>query len=81
MCQDDEDKEVSVKVFDVVRSEVFNFHSVNSGIIVKLKTKSSQKTTDTYKYKTDRPQWQFDAHQNVQNALSAYKPKWAKQIH
>ena len=42
MCQDDEDKEVSLQEFDVVRSKLFNIHSMRL-VITKLKTKSSQK--------------------------------------
>ena len=38
--------------FDAVRAKIFNFHSVTSVILTKLKTKSSQRK-DTCKYKID----------------------------
>ena len=36
-CQDVERAEMAAKNFDVVRSKIFNFHSVTSVIIVELK--------------------------------------------
>ena len=37
MCQDNEKKEVITQEFDVVRSTFFNFYSIRSDIIAKLK--------------------------------------------
>ena len=49
--QDVEDKEIATLEFDMVRSVfIFNFPSVRSVIITKLKTKGSQRI-DTCKYK------------------------------
>ena len=39
MCQGAEDMEVSTEEFDMVRSNIFNFHSMQLIIIVKLKRK------------------------------------------
>ena len=46
------EKEVTTQEFDAVRLKLFNFHSIRSAIVTKLKHKSSQRT-DTYKYKMD----------------------------
>ena len=43
MHQDAGETKVSTKDVDVARLKVFNFHSVRSVIIAKLKTKSNQK--------------------------------------
>ena len=51
MCQDAEDKKVSVQEFDTVRSKVFNFYSFRS-VIIEDENKNSQKG-DTCKYKID----------------------------
>ena len=42
-CQDDWYKEVSLQEFDVVSSKVFNFYSIRSVIITRLKTKAFRK--------------------------------------
>ena len=77
--QDDQDKEVAIQEFGWVRSTVFNFHSIRSVIIAKLKTESSQKVhTCKYKIYIGRHWWQLNVQQNVQNTLSAYKHKWTK---
>ena len=39
--QANEEKEVSARYFDVVRSKTFNLHSIRSVIIVRLKTKTT----------------------------------------
>ena len=52
MCQDDENQEVATQEFDMVRSKLFNFHTISSVIITKLKTKISQKV-DRCEYKID----------------------------
>ena len=44
ICYIDEDREVATQVFDTVRSNIFNFKSVRSVIIAKLKTKCSQRS-------------------------------------
>ena len=44
MHQDTEDTEVSTGKFDMERSNIFNFHSVQSIIIANLKTKTNQRT-------------------------------------
>ena len=40
--QYDEGKEMAILEFDVARSNVFNFHSLRSVIITKLKTNAAQ---------------------------------------
>ena len=52
MHQDAEDPEVSKDEFDIVRSRVFNVHSIQSIIIAKLKAETSQ-GTELCKYKRD----------------------------
>ena len=52
MCQDATITEVSMEEFDVVRSKVFYFQSVQSTIIAKLKSKPSQRT-ELCKYEID----------------------------
>ena len=42
MCQDAEDREVSTKYFDMVRSKTFNFYSVRSVIITKLRLRNNK---------------------------------------
>ena len=42
MCQDAEDREVSTKYFDRVRSKTFNFYSVRSVIITKLRLRNNK---------------------------------------
>ena len=44
MFQDAEEKEVSTEEFHMVRSKVFNFHSMLSVIIVNLKIRTNQRT-------------------------------------
>ena len=51
-CQHNEEQEVATQEFGVLRSKIFNFHSVRSAIIGKLKAKGSQET-DTIEYKFD----------------------------
>ena len=53
MCQDDEDKEVGTQYFDIVRSNIFNLHSIRSVILAKLKQKRSNEV-DRYGYKINR---------------------------
>ena len=43
-CQDSKDTDMSTKEFDMVRSNIFNFQSIQSIIIAKLKAKASQRT-------------------------------------
>ena len=50
--QDTEEVEMSTEEFDMVRSKVFNFQSVWSEIISKLRTKTNQRT-EICEYKTD----------------------------
>ena len=50
--QDTEDTVELTRDFDTVRSNIFNFHSIRSVIIAKLRTKSNQ-TITMYKYKID----------------------------
>ena len=47
-----EETEVSIEESDMVRSNVFNFHSMLLVIIAKLKTQTSQRT-EIHKYKID----------------------------
>ena len=51
MHLDDEDEEVSMQESDVVKSKVFNFHSIRSVIIAKVKQKAVKR--NTCEYKTD----------------------------
>ena len=51
MCQDAAEVEVSTEEFDMVLSQVFNFHSVQSILSANMKTKTNQRT-EICEYKT-----------------------------
>ena len=41
-----QDRDASDQEFDVVRTKTFNFHSIRSVLITKLRTKTSQNTAE-----------------------------------
>ena len=44
MCQNNEETKEATHEFDVVRSKFFNFHSIRSFLIAKLKDKKQSKS-------------------------------------
>ena len=77
--QNTEETEVSTKDFDVVRSKIFNFYSVRSAVIAKLKMKNNHKL-EMCKYKLDLGSNGNGLH-NVQNASFPHKNCQSKQLH
>ena len=47
ICQDAEEAEMGPKNFDMVRSYIFNFHSIRFVIIAKQNTKKTRQNTET----------------------------------